>query len=136
MKKSIWLFTFGLLLVAACGPGKVKSSDLQDQQADRNRGQLSLFQMIIQKPGVSAVNGNPAIVKAANAVSRQRVLGNIEPLYVLNDYIVGNSFRSVNQLVTGFNVKKIEILSGSDASFYGARAASGVIKITTYDHID
>ena len=33
-------------------------------------------------------------------------------------------------------VKKIEIISGSDASFYGSRGATGVIKITTFSGED
>jgi len=55
-----------------------------------------------------------------------------EPLYILDDYIVGQSFRSVNELVESVNVKKVEALSASEASLYGSRAASGIIKITTY----
>lgn len=29
-----------------------------------------------------------------------------EPLYVLNNQIIGNSFQSVNELIESFNVKK------------------------------
>lgn len=58
--------------------------------------------------------------------------GSSEPLYVLNGYAVGNSFRGIDQLVDNVNVKKVEALTGSDASVYGARGANGVIVITTY----
>ncbi len=45
---------------------------------------------------------------------------------------MGNSFNAVNSIVESVNVKKVEALSAADASFYGSRAANGVIKITTY----
>jgi TonB-dependent SusC/RagA subfamily outer membrane receptor len=55
-----------------------------------------------------------------------------EPLYVLDGYPVGNSFRDINQLAQNFDVKTVEILKGSEASFYGSRAGAGVIIITTF----
>ena len=56
----------------------------------------------------------------------------IEPLYVLNGYIVGNSFRDINQLVQSIDVKEIEAITGAGTAEYGSRGGGGVIKITTY----
>ncbi len=79
-------------------------------------------------PGVIIRNGVPLINKMSNSVYEG---GSSEPLYVLNDYIVGNSFRDINQLIDNNNVKEIIVLTGSDASEYGSRGAKGVIKIIT-----
>lgn len=57
--------------------------------------------------------------------------GSQEPLYVLNGYIVGTSFKSIDQIVDNVNVAEIEALYGADASEYGSRGANGVIRITT-----
>ena len=67
-------------------------------------------------------------MKSANQISGTAT----EPLYVLNGFIMGNSFKSLNQLVDSATIKSIDALSGSEAASYGSRAASGVIKITTY----
>jgi len=53
------------------------------------------------------------------------------PLYVVDGMVIGNSFRAVENIVQPVDVKSIRALTGSDASFYGARGANGVIEITT-----
>lgn len=71
----------------------------------------------------------PIINKTSNSFASG---GSQEPLYVLNNQIIGNSFHSINELIDSYNVKKIVILSGADAAGYGTQGANGVIKITSY----
>ena len=73
--------------------------------------------------------GVPVFTKMQTDLSGSRP---IEPLYILDGYIVGNSFRAVNGLVSSVDVEKIEIFTGPEISFYGSRGGGGVIKITTY----
>lgn len=132
--KKIALF-FVLVIAFSCGSSKSTSegpSNLQAELDQKNRAAIPLLIQIRQKPGIVFKNGVPALQKAANTFSAE----NQEPLYVLNDQIIGNSFASVDNLVKNFMVKKIEIISGSDASFYGSRGATGVIKITTFSGED
>ncbi|MET1258278.1 TonB-dependent receptor plug domain-containing protein [Flagellimonas sp. DF-77] len=121
-----------VLVLCACSATKnqdTASADVKEQLEERNRGNVPLLTKIRQLPGVTLRNGTPIVTKATNSVSNQ---GSFEPLYVLNNYIVGNSFASINELVDNFNVKKVEVLSDQEAAFYGSRAATGVIKITTF----
>ncbi|MEX0290089.1 MAG: hypothetical protein AB3N14_13350 [Flavobacteriaceae bacterium] len=122
-----------MLLVALVGCGASKTADgtetsLGETLDKKNRATITLLDQIRRLPGITLRNGVPVFNKTNNSLASN---GNAEPLYVLNDYIVGNSFRSVDQLVQNVDVDKIETFTGPDASFYGTRGANGVIKITT-----
>lgn len=95
----------------------------------KNRIAISLINRIRQLPGIVIRNGVPIFTRTASEVQSDF---SVEPLYIVDDYIVGNSFRSVNELVPSVEVKKIEAITGPETSFYGARGGNGVIKITTY----
>ncbi|WP_396636005.1 TonB-dependent receptor plug domain-containing protein [Maribacter sp. R77961] len=130
---SLLLMIITLLIFNSCGSSKSKNttkSELEQELNEKNRGAVSLLTRVIQLPGIVRRNGRPVINKTANSILASATE---EPLYILDSYIVGSSFSSVNQLVDSFNVKTIEILSDAAAAEYGARAANGVIKITTYD---
>ncbi|AKA35214.1 TonB-dependent receptor [Flagellimonas lutaonensis] len=133
MKKLYCLLVFILIFgVTGCSSTKKKettSMNVEQELERKNRGQVSLLTRIRQLPGVSLKNGLPVINKATNTLN-SRDFG--EPLYVLNGQIIGNSFSRIDELVDSFNVKKIEVVAGPDASFYGAQGAKGVIKITTF----
>lgn len=133
MKKIVFIvFFFSVCMVSSCKSSKSTSnvkSELNKDLNEKNRGNVSLLDQIRRKPGIVIRSGVPILNKASNSFS----VGNPEPLYVLNSYVVGSSFRSINQLVDNFNVKEIKVLSGPDASEYGSRAANGVIIIITYD---
>ena len=133
MKKlSFFVFFLIALMVCRCNSSKsttVQKSELNKELNEKNKGNVSLLDRIRRKPGIVIRNGVPAINKASNSFSAS----NTEPLYVLNSYVVGSSFRSVNQLVDSFNVKDIKIVAGAEASEYGSRGANGVIIITTFD---
>jgi hypothetical protein len=129
MKKITLLLVF--MFALGCSSNKTTTdgpSNLQAKLDKKNRAAIPLLVQIRQKPGIVLKNGVPALQKADNTFSSAAQ----EPLYVLNDQIIGNSFASIDNLVENFMVKKIEVISGSDASFYGSRGANGVIKITTF----
>ncbi|MEO0571618.1 MAG: hypothetical protein AAF039_07920 [Bacteroidota bacterium] len=133
MKKIALIFT--LLLAFSCGSSKSTSegpSNLQANLDKKNRATIPLVVRIRQKPGIILKNGVPALQKADNSFSSSSQ----EPLYILNDQIIGSSFASIDNLIESYMVKKIEVISGADASFYGARGANGVIKIITFSGED
>lgn len=120
-----------VLALAACGASK--SNDMQDRDhnesiKNQNRAAISLLDQIRQLQGVTLRNGVPVITKATNTIYDS---GSFEPLYILDEYIVGNSFRDVDQLVNQANIENIVTITGPDASFYGSRGSNGIIKITT-----
>lgn len=118
-----------ILVLTSCKSTSTSTNDkpLKETLEEKNRSSISLLNRIRKLPGITLRGGVPMFLKNNNSVQ-----SNNEPLYILDDYTVGTSFKSVNGLVKNANVKKVEALSASDASFYGSRAASGVIKITTY----
>lgn len=130
MKKIVVLFV--IILALGCGSNKATSdgpSNLQAKLDKKNRGEIPLLLQIRKKPGIILKNGVPALQRNENSLSP---FGNAEPLYVLNNVVIGNSFASIDELVVSYMVKKIEVLKGADASFYGSRGANGIIKITTF----
>lgn len=115
-----------------CGSSKERGTgDLDGELLVKNRPQLSLLAQIRRKRGVTIAGGVPVILSESNNVTQAGRLGTQQPLYVINDLIVGNSFRDVEQVVEPFSVAEITILKGPDASIYGSRGSSGVILIKT-----
>ena len=133
MKKLVFFaLFFAACMVSSCNSSKTASgtnTDLRKELNEKNKGNISLLDRIRRKPGIVIRGGVPLLNKASNSFSAS----NPEPLYVLNSYVVGSSFRSVNQLVDNFNVKEVKVLAGAEASEYGSRGANGVIIITTFD---
>lgn len=132
MRLAIILGMFLALSLSACKsskPGAKMSAITEESAEQRNRASITLLNRIRQLPGVVIRNGVPVFAKLASEINQG---GAVEPLYIVDDYIVGNSFRSVNELVQGNDVKEIEALTGPDTSFYGSRGGNGVIMITTY----
>jgi len=128
--KHLWSIAFLLLLMVACKSTQSQEvGELGQNLEERNRNNISLLLRIRQLPGVTISNGVPVIINTSNSIDKG---ANVEPLYLLNDYIVGNNFRALNELVDSYNVKSVRKLSSSEAAYYGSRAGNGVIKVTTY----
>ncbi len=131
MLRTYLLLSLLICALAACGTSKAteqENGSVSKSRWDKNRGNITLIDQIRQLPGVTLRNGVPVITKATNTIYES---GSPEPLYVLDDYIVGNSFRDVSQLVNPANIEDIVTITGPDASFYGTRGGHGVIRITT-----
>lgn len=129
MKKLLFLLMLGLLTVS-CGSSKstgAGSDDLEKTLDDKNAAVLPLVNRIQKLPGVTLRGGVPVFIKNASSTRGRPPL----PLYVVDGIIIGNSFREVENIVQPVDVKEIRALTGSDASYYGARGANGVIEITT-----
>ena len=135
MKKLVSvLLIAAIVILGSCGTLKKSnassnSTSLNDELKDRNRANVSLLQRITQMRGVVLHNNLPVINKTANSFASA---GNQEPLYVLNNQVIGNSFHSINEIIENYNVKKITILTGADAASYGSQGSNGVIKIVSY----
>lgn len=125
-----------ILLLAAsftlsCGSSKPAASgddtDLEATLEDKNAAVLPLVTRIQKLPGVTLRGGVPVFIKNSNSTTGQPPY----PLYVVDGLVVGNSFRSVENIVQAVDVEDVKALTGSNASIYGARGANGVIEITT-----
>ena len=130
MKKFMTLIMLALLLVS-CGSSK-SSTTGQDQNIEevldeKNKAVLPLVNQIQKLPGVTLRGGVPVFIKNANNTRGRPPY----PLYVVDGMVIGNSFRSVENIVQPVDVADIKALTGSNASIYGSRGANGVIEITT-----
>lgn len=123
----VLLITMSFLACKSSSKTTTNEKPLEETLDEKNKQVISLLNRIRKIPGVMVRSGVPIFVKGNNSVESSS-----EPLYILNDYTVGNSFKSVNGLVQSVDIEKIEALSPADASLYGSRAGNGVIKITTY----
>lgn len=104
-------------------------SDLENELIIENKGNINLLQGSRQKRGIVVRSNTPYLNKNLNTFNYG---GSQEPPYILNNEIIGNLFQSVNELIESFNVKKIEVISGAEASMYGTQGGNGLIKIETY----
>ncbi|GMN09568.1 hypothetical protein MTsPCn9_16110 [Croceitalea sp. MTPC9] len=126
MKKILVLFI--LFAFVSC---KSTNDSVNVYKAEREgvgNTQVSLLNMIRKVPGVILRGNTPVLRGTANSVNTPVA----EPLYILNDYIVGQSFTSLDQLIDVSVVKKISVLDLSNAAIYGSRAANGVIVVETF----
>lgn len=128
MKNIILLLALVCLVFTSC---KSTSDSVNVYKAEREgvgNSQISLINMMRKVPGIILIGNTPVLRGTANSISRPVS----EPLYILNDYIVGQSFSSLDELVDVSIVKKISVLDLANASIYGSRAANGVIVVETY----
>jgi hypothetical protein len=125
-----FMIILALLALTACGSTKRTASGEEGSETveQQNRVGMTLLNRIRRLPGITLRSGVPVFTKSSAEINSG---GSFEPLYVLNGYPVGNSFRDVDQLVDNVNVVKIEVMSASESSFYGSRGSNGVILITT-----
>ncbi len=131
MKNLAFIFSLiSLSILGSCSSSKntAYNKNLTEEIAENNNKTIPLLDRIRRLPGITLRGGTPYFMKSANQISGTAT----EPLYVLNGFILGNSFKSLDQLVDSATIKSIDALTGPEAASYGSRAASGVIKITTY----
>lgn len=79
---------------------------------------------------VTQVNGSPGAPSTIRIRGGNSILGNNEPLYVIDGFIVGTDF-NLNKINVN-DIESIEILKDAAAiSIYGTRGANGVVLVTT-----
>jgi len=113
--EKLYILVICLATLASCGPGKVATNpDAETETLEqKNRAVIPLISRIRQLPGIVIRGGVPVFNKTQTDVSGSFV---VQPLYVLDGYVVGNSFTDINQLVQSINVKEIEAITGPDTA--------------------
>lgn len=143
--------TIGLEEVIAIGYGTVKKSDLTGSVSSIKTGELqqtpmtSIDQGLVGRASgvqVTQTSGMPGAVASIRVRGSSSIQGGNEPLYVIDGFPVysgtgfGNTGGSAQlsglSTVNPNDIESIEILKDAAAtSIYGARAANGVVLITT-----
>ncbi len=141
--KQIVFFSLTCMILQACTSGKSTQSSSDDPNAARSVGvtqsisevdpqnsTLELSDYLRKVPGVQVTGSkNNPTVKVRTSTS---VTSGTEPLYVIDNTPVGNSYQSAAQQVDVNDIKTIRVLKDvSSASMYGMRGANGVIIIIT-----
>jgi TonB-dependent SusC/RagA subfamily outer membrane receptor len=98
---------------------------------DESRPNQSLVDMLRQVPGLDVRGGHPN----ASILIRgpKTMFGSNEPLFVVNNAVVGQGYKSVAQSIDPQEVESIRVLKGSQAALYGSRGGNGVVMIYLRD---
>ena len=108
------------------------SEQTVEEQLDvKNQASIPLAQRISKMPGMALYRGVPVFTRVLN--DRSIAPAQKEPLYVVNGYPLGKSYKQAAATVGRTEVKEINTLFGAEASSkYGGRSSTGVIEITTF----
>lgn len=127
--KQLFLFVFAsvVLTLGACSTAANANND--DPKERKEDIALDLTQRIRMLSGVivRGERGSAEItISGPNSFS-----GNTSPLFVMDGRQI-DSYATLYSLVNTADIKRVEILKDPvQTSFYGARGANGVIKVTT-----
>ena len=96
---------------------------------DEAKPNVSMVDMLRQVPGLDVRGSHPN----ASILIRgpKTVHGSNEPLFVVNQTVVGQGYSSISQSIDPQEVETIRVLKGPQAALYGARGGNGVIMIYT-----
>ena len=106
-------------------------TDPENQLDIANQASIPLAQRISKMSGMALYRGVPVFTRVLN--DRSIPPNQKEPLYVVNGYPLGKSYRQAASTVGKTEVQKINTLFGAEASSkYGGRSSTGVVEITTF----
>lgn len=130
------LFIFAVaIILTSCGSSKSTSDSSSEQvtekqNIDQKYKSSTLLNRITREPGVSIRGGVPVVTRSV--AGKRGAPRTLQPLYIVDEQIIGRSYQSVAQIVSSAEVKEIKVIDGPEASYYGARGGYGVIKLTTF----
>ena len=121
-----------LLLLSGLFLFSCKSSDMarvKEPSTEKYNAASNLTEYLTQVPGlmVSGEGANARFkIRGVNTIN-----GNSDPLFVVDGTPMAGGYASVYSMIDVKDVKSARIVRGTDATFYGARGAGGVVIIKT-----
>jgi TonB-dependent SusC/RagA subfamily outer membrane receptor len=141
MARQAFLILGALIMVSVClqGCATLHQSDVSesDNKYWQNRNtvpvdnpSIDLATYLQQIPGLTVSgNGDNAVVFLRGINS---IRNNSEPLFVIDNQQVGNSYAAVSSLIDVNDIRSIEVLKGPEAgALYGMPGSNGVVIIQT-----
>lgn len=128
-------FVLVLSLMGCASSGETRSSSSSEQEYDRSttvkvdNPTISLADYLRRIPGVQ-VNGNGASARIT-VRGTNSFMSSTDPLFYVDDTRVGRNFASVSSMVSMSDVDNVEVIKGTETSFYGVEGGNGVIIIHT-----
>ncbi|WP_339608673.1 TonB-dependent receptor plug domain-containing protein [uncultured Roseivirga sp.] len=109
-------------------------SSIAQDRVDPNKGfeqYSSLYQALKSIPGItiSGTESRPNIVLRGGGAGG---IANVQPLFVIDNVMVGTNYTQVNAMVLPSNIKSIKVLNSlASVNQYGQEGRGGVILIRT-----
>ncbi len=123
----IQLVTSLLIIVSVIHYGCSTSGPSTASNQKPARAYTSLIDILREEPQLTITgSGSNATIRIRGNKS---LLGDNEPLFVVDGTPVG-TYSSISSSIDVNSVESIRILSGAQASIYGARGANGVVVIS------
>ena len=131
------------LLITSCSPsytGTVTQPTDQSMETGNiivpgqgEQSPLSWDILFRKVPGVQVLGTYPNMrINIRGSVSLRLTT---EPLFILDNIVLGNSFRDLANTTTPAEVDYIRVLKGPDAAMYGSRGANGVVIVKQKNQI-
>lgn len=127
MKNLMFLITLSILFMWSCSTSQKTTGQPEEARTEDISTDLTL--RIKKLAGVRVVGDRANaqfFISGPNTFS-----GNTQPLFILDGQQM-SSYQDLYFIVNSADIKRIEVLRRpEEISFYGARGANGVIKVTT-----
>ena len=142
MKKSIFLLSLALLVVASCGPLKNTTSDPADESVNVGYGNVVKDDLTysvghVKNKGTRVYNsiydyfrdmvpGEYSGARSAKVYVRgiNSVNSPTDPLFIVDGVVIDDV-----SIINPYEVESVDVLKDSAAAIYGVRGANGVILI-------
>ena len=129
--KTVWMMLMASLISVCC-----QTSDRIDRSPNVHTSYLSKYTNL-----ADALRGSSGLLVTGSGdhtrivMQKTGSISNREPLYVIDGFPLGTSYRQANRMVNMANVSSIRILKNAfELTRYGEQGANGVIEIRTKHH--
>lgn len=109
-------------LIIGCSTSK---GSLSKKDSNPNIQYTSLVQLLRGKPNLK-ITGNGDNLSVIIRGERS-LLGNNEPIYMLDDVVIGNTYKEAASGIDPSDVARVEVITPPNAGRFGARGGNGVI---------
>lgn len=129
--KTVWMMLIASLVFVCC-----QTSNRIDRSANAHNSYLSKYTNLAE-----ALRGSSGLIISGTGdqtriiMQKTGSMTNREPLYVVDGFPLGNSYRQANRMINMANVSSVRILKNAyELTQYGEQGANGVIEIRTKHH--
>lgn len=130
MKNKIYLIAlFCFLGFYGCGSSSSMSGSSPSERSFDQYANLAQALRSVGGVTVSGNDSNPNIILRGGGGGG---IAEVQPLFVIDNVVIGNSYAQANSVITPSNIKSIRVLNGMAATNrFGQEGRGGVILITS-----
>ncbi len=124
MRNFIKLFLTSSLIVLIIGC-YASNGSVTKKDTDRDIQYTSLIQILRGKPGLKITSSGESYTVLIRA--ERSFFENNEPLYMLDDVVIGNTYREATAGIEPSEVAHADVITPANAGRFGGRGGNGVI---------